>query len=153
MREVELFYRDEQIGRLNEEVTQLRQEKQSLIDGSGDRVLQKLVESGITFVAYQPGVDHLTIPLRDMSQYLDSPLSYVAEKCAVDEAHYRSWIAHYEFPACNDNDSSGKSCGKPIPKIEKPSRFISGESDRCSKHSRASNTLNAMMKARDYSKH
>lgn len=149
MREVELFYRDEQIGRLNQEVSQLRQEKQNLIDGSGDRVLQRLVESGITFVAYQPGVDHMTIPLREMSQYLESPLSYVAEKCSVDEAHYRSWIAHFEFPACNYIDSDGNNCGKPIPKIEKPSRFISGESDRCSKHSRASNALNAMLKVRE----
>ena len=149
MREVELFYRDEQVKRLHEEVAQLRQEKQQLVDGSGDRVLQKVVESGITFVAYQPGIDHLTIPLRDMSDYLDSPLNYVAEKCSVDKNLYQQWMAHYEFPVCHHLVDGHSMCAKPIPKVEKPSRFIAGESDRCAKHDRAANALTELIKVRE----
>ncbi len=149
MREVELFYRDEQVKRLNQEVAQLRQEKQNLIDGSGDRVLQRLVESGVTFVAYQPGVDHLTIPLREMSDYLESPINYVAEKSSVDKDLYQRWIAHYELPVCNHVVTGNELCAKPIPKVERPGRFIIGESDRCLEHNRASNALSELIKVRE----
>lgn len=147
MRDVELFYRDEQIKRLNEEIQQLRKDKEGLVDG-GERLLPKLVEKGITFVAYQPGVDHLTIPLSDMSRYLDSPIDYVAEKCAVDKALYQAWLSHYELPVCNHHRDSGGVCAKPIPKVDKPSRFIMGESDRCSKHNRAASTFSELLKVR-----
>ena len=140
MREVELFYRDEKIKRLNEEAAQLKGEKQALVDSRGDRLLQKLVESGITFVTYQPGVEHLTIPLNDVGRYLDSPIEYVAEKCSVDKELYDAWLSHFELPVCS-HSVGGSICGKPLQKIDKPSKFISGESDRCSKHNRAANTF------------
>lgn len=148
MREVELFYRDEQVGRLNAEITTLRQEKQNMLDSSGDRVLQRLVDNGITFVAYQPGVEPLSIPVKDIGVYLDSPMDYVAEKSSVDTELYKQWVAHIELPVCGHRDSSGAICGEPLAKVEKPGRFIAGESDRCSKHSRGANTLSNMMKAR-----
>lgn len=148
MREVELFYRDEQVGRLNAEITTLRQEKQNMLDSSGDRVLQRLVDNGITFVAYQPGVEPLSIPVKDIGAYLDSPMDYVAEKSSVDTELYKQWVAHTELPVCGHRDSSGAICGEPLAKVEKPGRFIAGESDRCSKHSRGANTLSSMMKAR-----
>lgn len=149
MREVELFYRDEQVGRLNAEVSALRQEKQDLLDTSGDRVLQRLVDSGITFVAYQPGIDHLTIPMRDMAQYLESPVDYVAEKSAVDKVLYKQWYEHYQSPVCNHRNEQGDTCGAPIAKVPKPSRFIAGESDRCSKHNHAATKLTTLIKARE----
>lgn len=148
MREVELFYRDEQVGRLNAEITELRQERQNLLDSSGDRVLQRLVDSGITFVAYQPGVDPLTIPVRDIASYLDAPMDYVAEKSSVDTERYKQWVAHIELPVCGHRDSSGAICGEPLAKVEKPGRFIAGESDRCSKHNRGADALRTMMNAR-----
>ncbi|MEE8057557.1 MAG: hypothetical protein V3T17_06950 [Pseudomonadales bacterium] len=151
MREVELFYRDEQVSRLNDEISQLRQEKQNLIDNSGDKVLQKLVGKGITFVAYQPGVEHLTIPVRDISQYLDSPINYVAEKCSVDQELYQQWMAHYELPVCNHKLNDSAVCAKPIPKVEKPSRFIVGENDRCAEHSCAVNALSSLIRFRESS--
>lgn len=148
MREVELFYRDEQVGRLNAEIAELRQEKQNLLDSSGDRVLRRLVESGITFVAYQPGIDHLTVPLSDISVYLESPVDYVAGKCSVDRDRYKQWISHFELPVCSYKDPLGAICGEALPKVEKPGRFIAGESDRCAKHNRAANTLSSLMKSR-----
>ena len=151
MREVELFYRDEQVGRLNEDVSLLRQEKKALIDRSGDKMLQKLVDKGISFVAYQPGVDHLIIPLSDISEYLDSPTDYVSEKCSVDKDLYVQWLKHYELPVCNQSLANGAVCASPIHKIAKPSRFISGESDRCARHSQSSATLSNLMSVRRFS--
>lgn len=148
MREVELFYRDEQVGRLNAEITELRQEKQNLLDSSGDRVLQRLVDSGITFVAYQPGIDPLTIPIKDIGVYLDSPVDYVAEKSAVDSEVYKQWVAHTQLPVCTYRDADGTVCGEPLPKVAKPGRFIVGESDRCAKHNRGANTLSTLIKSR-----
>lgn len=146
MREVELFYRDEQVGRLNAEITELRQEKQNLL--GGDRVLQRLVDNGITFVAYQPGVEPLSIPVPDIATYLEAPMDYVAEKSSVDTERYKQWIAHIELPVCSHHDSSGAICGEPLAKVEKPGRFIAGESDRCARHTRGADTLNTLMKAR-----
>lgn len=148
MREVELFYRDEQVGRLNAEIAQLRMEKQQLLDSQGDMILQRLADSGVTFVAYQPGIDHITVPLRDMANYLDSPLDYVADKCSVDKRLYRQWVSHYELPVCHHKTDDGSTCAQPVPKVEKPARFIAGESDRCAKHSRAATALSSLMKVR-----
>ena len=89
MREVELFYRDEQIKRLSQEMALIREEKQQLIDTSGDRVLKQLVDKGISFVALQPGDEHLNIPLNAMSSYLESPLDYFAEQNSVDKKLYK----------------------------------------------------------------
>jgi hypothetical protein len=145
-----LFYREDKVKRLNEEVTGLRQEKQALLDGSGDRMLQRLVNAGITFVAYQPGVEHLTVPATDMAGYLESPLNYVAEKCSVDKAIYQHWISHYQLAVCNYHDPyNGAVCGRAVPKVEKPVRFIIGESDRCVDHSRAGSALSELIKVRE----
>jgi len=112
----------------------LRREKQSLIDGSGDHLLRKLSEAGISFVACHPGVDHLTIPIRDMGLYLEAPLRYVAEKCHVDLELYTQWQAHYELPVCNHELADGSVCAVPVTKIDNPAHFIPGESDCCDDH-------------------
>ncbi len=148
MREVQLFYRDEQVSRMEGDIALFKQEKQSLVEGSGDKVLQRLVESGITFVAYQPGADHLTIPLKDVGEYVDSPETYVAGKLSVDMHTYRQWLKHYQMPLCSYSCGEGSVCGKSIPTIDKPGRFIVGESDRCAEHSRAATALSALMKVR-----
>ena len=151
MREVELFYRDEQVGRLNAEISELRMEKQRLMDSGNDKLLQRMIDSGISFVAYQPGVDPLTVPLRDISQYLESPVDYVAEKCTVDGDLYRQWIAHYRQPVCQHRGDDTDICGEALARVEKPSRFIAGESDRCARHNRAASTLSSLMKSREIS--
>lgn len=148
MREVQLFYRDERINRMQEEIAVFKEERQSLVEGSGNKVLQRLVESGITFVAYQPGAEHLTIPLKDIGEYVDSPEVYVAEKLSIDQQTYKQWLNHYQVPACSYSRGEGSVCGKFIPRIDKPTRFISGESDRCAEHSRAATALSELMKVR-----
>lgn len=134
MREVELFYREEQLGNLREEVARLRQERESLISHSGDRLLGRLMESGIAFVAYHPGVEAMTIPAADIPRYLESPEAYVADKCFVAPAQYRQWLEHYDLPVCGAALEDGSVCGEPVSKIERPSDFLGGESDCCPAH-------------------
>lgn len=134
MREVELFYREEQLGTLREEIARLRQERERLIGQGGDRLLQHLVDNGVAFVAYQPGVEAMTIPFMDIPRYLESPLNYVAEKCTVSPLQYQDWLNHHELPVCSALLSDGSMCGELVDKVERPSRFLSGYSDRCSTH-------------------
>jgi hypothetical protein len=134
MREVELFYREEQLGTLREEIARLRQERERLITQGGDNVLQNLVESGVAFVGYQPGAEAMSIPIADLPRYLDSPLAYVAEKCLVTLDQYQQWLSHHELPVCRAPQADGSVCGEPIDKVERPSQFIAGLSDRCQQH-------------------
>jgi len=137
MREVELFYREEQLGTLRDEIARLRQERERFITQGGDSVLQQLVESGVAFVAYQPGVDAMSIPLTDIPRYLDEPAVYVAEQCSVGIDQYRRWLDHHELPVCGAMSSPDTICGEPIEKVERPHQFIAGVSDRCHQHSAA----------------
>ena len=141
MREVELFYRDEQIGRLNSEISQLRQEKKSLLERDGDSVLQRLVEKGMTFVAYRPGLAQIAVPVSDISRFLEEPVNYVSAKCSVDPEIYRHWLSHFELPVCNYTAQDGAVCGEPILKVENPAHFICGESDLCLTHSGKSDSM------------
>ena len=133
MREVELFYRDEQLTGLRDEVALLRQEKQALLNESADQFLQRLQREGVTFVAFHRGVGHLNIPLADMGRYLDAPQAYAAEKGGVPRARYEAWLAHQDCPFCTA-EVAGVVCGEPIPKVDSPKLFRVGESDRCAFH-------------------
>lgn len=137
MREVELFYREEQLGTLRDEITRLRHERERLIEQGGDGLLQRLAENGVALVAYQPGADVINVPLVDVPRYLDSPQAYVAEKCSVGVEQYRLWLDHYELPVCGATFADGSVCGQPIDKVERPHRFIAGVNDRCRMHAAA----------------
>jgi len=133
MREVELFYREEQISTLREEVAELRQEKLRLLRDGADKYIEKLHNAGLTFVAYHPGVGHITIPLDDMGRYLDSPTAYAAETCFVTEEHYRQWLEHYQTPVCGHGEGK-HACSRAVQRVDSPTKFIAGKSDRCGEH-------------------
>lgn len=147
-RDVELFYRDEQINSLRDEILRLRQERDALIGGGGDQLLKQLTGAGITFVAYHPGLDYLTIPPADIPVYLEAPYAYVAERCGVSEQDYQNWLAHYELPVCNHADEHGHRCGLPVGKVSRPGHFVAGESDRCTRHSPQGHVIGNVMKLR-----
>ncbi|MET0378103.1 MAG: hypothetical protein ABW049_03850, partial [Spongiibacteraceae bacterium] len=134
MREVELFYREEQLGILRDEIARLRQEREGLVSHSGDRLINRLVDSGVAFVTYHPGVEAMTIPPRDIARYLESPLAYVADKCFVSTEQYQRWLSHYDLPVCGAALADGSICGEPLPKVERPGDFLCEESDRCGQH-------------------
>lgn len=133
IRDVELAYRNELDSQLQEEIEQLRQQREELI-GQADRVLERLSQLGVLFMAYHPGAGHLTIPLQDMARYQQNPLAYAAAKCGVSEDQYGQWVRHYQQPSCIANLSSGERCNMPLDKVDSPSRFVIGESNCCSRH-------------------
>ena len=134
MREVELLYRNEQEANLHDEISRLRLENQQLIGNSGDELLGKMLERGVSFVTYQPGAGHITLPVAEVSRFMENPSAYTAQYCGVTEAHYLAWMEHYHAPICRHQDEDGNMCGENINRIEKPIDFHMGESDRCLEH-------------------
>ncbi len=134
MRETELHYRDEQISRLREEIGSLKKEQQLLMKNDSGQVLQRMTDTGITFVAYHPGIEHLVLTPGEIMDYLNNPIAFVAERCGVAEEHYQEWMMHYRLPVCRHTDEAGQVCGDPIDKVLKPKFFRHGEGDRCREH-------------------
>lgn len=133
-RDIELMYRNTQIASLDEEVVRLQEEKATLLQNSGHQMLEGLQQKGLNFVTFQPGIGHLTVPVEDISQFTDNPTAYVAEKAGVTVSLYEAWLEHYNNPGCNALISGGNQCGHLVERVERPSDFHVGESDRCAEH-------------------
>lgn len=131
MREVELLYRNELEIQLHDEIARLREENQSLMTNTGEDLLGTLIAKGISLVTYQPGAGHLTIPVNEVSRFLESPTAYAAEHCGVNEQRYGAWLDHYHMPVCKESLEDGSFCGENIDRIENPLDFHIGESDCC----------------------
>jgi len=134
-RERELYNRATEIVELRGELSTLREQNRTLMVDSDDKLLKTMVEKGVVFIAYHPGVEHLVISQDEMPEYLRDPLVYVASRCEVSDTLYREWLAHYRLPICRATDDDMQYCGQPIKKIMRPMLFRSGESDRCHDHS------------------
>ncbi len=130
-REVELLYRNELEVQLHDEIARLRDANQKTLSNTGEEMLQKMVEKGISLVSFQPGAGHLTIPVNEVARYLESPSAYAAEQCGVSEQRYESWLAHYRMPVCQQTLDDGGFCGENIERVENPIDFNVGESDSC----------------------
>ena len=134
MREVELFYRHQNETALKEEIVSIKQDYQQLLNNSSEQLLTRLEKAGINFVVYHPGAGQFTIPLSDLSHYLESPVSYVAKNSGVGERLYSLWFEHYQNPICTGADGNGHKCTRPLVRIGSPVEFHEGESDRCEHH-------------------
>lgn len=134
MREVELFYRHQNETALKEEIVKIKQDYQELLNNSGEQVLTRLDKAGVNFVVYHPGAGQFTIPLADLSHYIENPTAYVAKNSGVGERLYSTWFEHYQNPSCKGLDGNGHVCGKPLVRIGSPIEFHEGESDRCEHH-------------------
>lgn len=134
MKEVELCYREEQLKGAKSELDRLRAERQRLMQDSSGQLLKRMEANGISFIAYEPGIDHLAIPLEELSLYLEDKEDYVAEKCGVEPEHYKAWLSHYTSPTCCA-ESEGSVCGSEISRINYPAQFIEGVHDCCPIHS------------------
>ncbi len=134
MREVELFYRHQNETALKEEIVKVKQENQELLNHSGEQVLTRLEKAGVNFVVYHPGAGQFTIPVADLSAYLENPTAYVAKNSGVGERLYSNWYEHYQNPTCKGLDANGRPCGQPLVRIGSPVEFHEGESDRCEHH-------------------
>lgn len=114
---------------VNAEADKLRQELAEL--GSSDSAVEALFERmeklELVFVAYHAGAGHISLPARQLEDYLEKPLAFAAQKCAVTLEHYKSWLLHYDSAECEE-------CGIPVKRIDTPSDFQPGIHNRCSKH-------------------
>jgi hypothetical protein len=125
---------EEQLHGLTTEVTELRRDRIRLMGSGADKFFERLKEKAVKFVSYQPGAGHLTVPMEDLSRFLDDTESFVADKCGVSVEHYRRWLAHYSSPVCQGTSGSGKPCAKPLTRVLKPGEFVAGLHDRCEIH-------------------
>jgi len=130
-REVELLYRNELEVQLHDEVARLREQNQISVANTGEQLLKKIVDSGISLVSFQPGAGHLTIPLNEVYTYLDNPSAYAAEQCNVSPERYIEWLRHYRMPVCENKLDDTRACGENIERIENPIDFKVGESNCC----------------------
>ncbi len=123
----------EETAQLRQVATQLQQGAESLrleldalsaraADGSA---LERLAGLGVIFVVYHPGAGHLTLSLQDVARYQENPMAYAAAKCFVAEDQYRSWLAHYQQPACEGRLSNGERCALPLDRVDNPRRASS----------------------------
>lgn len=130
-RDVELMYMNTQEEALNSEIDRLLAEKQKLFESSGDQLLGKMAEKGVSFVAFQPGAGHMTVPTNNIADYMSDPVAYAAHEIGISVTVYKAWKEHSKNPVCNAITASGEVCGKRIPRVERPIDFFPGESDRC----------------------
>ena len=134
IRDVELAYRNDLDNQLLEEIEELRKQCQTLTENSGERVLRRLAELGVQFVAYHPGAGHLTVAPQDLARYQQDPQGYAAAKCGVSDEQYRQWVQHYQQPSCVVALPSGERCDMPLDKVDSPNRFVIGVSNCCARH-------------------
>lgn len=138
IREAELGYRKEQEQSLNNQLSALKREKQELLERGGDGILERLNRKAVSFVTYQPGAGHVTIPLAEIALFLESPEAFTANCCGVSNKHYADWLQHYKTPVCMAFFENGETCGVNIPRVTAPLEFTAGESDCCAQHNLAS---------------
>jgi hypothetical protein len=112
--------------RENEQLTRDRLEAED--NGVANvEVYEKMEKLELVFVAYHPGAGHISLPARQLEDYLDKPLSFAAQKCSVTLEHYKSWLVHYDGSECEE-------CGVPVKRIDTPSDYQIGVNNRCTKH-------------------
>jgi len=133
MREVEVYYREEQINRLKSEVLELKAYAKQLESQSVASEISSLVENGVYFVISQPGLGPLSIEAEDLIRFNSEPSAYIAGRLGVDLDTYEAWLAHIKLPLCG-GDHSGESCGEHLEPITTPQEFVVGISDYCAAH-------------------
>lgn len=130
-----------QLDRLQEELQQVREngeteirEYRAVLQASQE-VLQRLDDAGVSLVTMQPGAGHITIPVNEVDEFLQSPAAYSAKYCMVSEEEYGVWLNHYKLAVCDAHISvTDELCGLPLERKTHPNRFTPGISNRCSRH-------------------
>jgi len=131
-KEIDLAYRDEREEQLRGELEEL---SESIGQGRNDAsIIETLKQLEVVYVAYHPGVGHITMTSLEIREYADNPNAFVAAKCFVTEELYISWLEHFENARCSYLSESGDPCTHDVEKISSPSDFELGVNDRCDKH-------------------
>lgn len=126
-KEIKILTLQEQLATLEET---LHKERGEQFAAGAEELLQRLQNAGLRFVGSHLGAGNVYIEAEDVFDYMENPLRFAAAKCQVSESHYRAWLAHYQNPVCQVPDESGKACGKRVVRVDIPSQFQPGVSDR-----------------------
>lgn len=130
----EIELKHELVKQLRKDICDLRRDKLRLMNTGADKFLENLENLGISFIVFHPGAGHISIPLADMTLYMENPVAYAANRCSVTEEHYREWLQHYENPVCRFQINKEEICGSRIKRIDVPKEFKMSAADRCPKH-------------------
>lgn len=129
-REMEVLDREERISELEQELSEAKREQIKMANTGAEKLLEKLQNLGLNFIAFHPGAGHISINAGEISDYMQNPIAFAARKCLVTEEQYRAWLAHYENPVCNVEVGEGQICGKRVIRVDVPNQFKPGVSDR-----------------------
>lgn len=134
------------ISELEEQLAQEKRMQMQKQEDSADKFLLQLEGMGMNFVVYHAGLGNLSVPVADLVTYMHNPISYVAHKCLVSDAHYRQWLQHYENPRCVAPIGEGQCCQARLIRTDSPNRFVVGQSDRCARHQGADTAIINVLK-------
>ena len=130
-KEMDVLTRDDLISQQKEEIAELKRNQTREASSGAQKVLEKLEDLGLSFIAFHPGAGHISIPAEQIAEYMENPVAFAARKCLVTEDHYRAWLAHYANPVCQVSAGmEGQVCGKRVIRVEVPNQFKPGVSDR-----------------------
>ncbi len=130
-KEMDVLTRDDLISQQKQEIAELKRNQTREASSGAQKVLEKLEDLGLSFIAFHPGAGHISIPAEQIAEYMENPVAFAARKCLVTEDHYRAWLAHYENPVCQVSAGmEGQVCGKRVIRVEVPNQFKPGVSDR-----------------------
>ncbi|MBU2887152.1 hypothetical protein KO507_15395 [Gilvimarinus agarilyticus] len=142
MKDMELFYRQQQEESLREELNTLRDEHESLLEHGSSKILVPLSKAGISFVVFQPGLGQITLPPDQVAEYMSAPAEFAADKCGVTVETYKLWLDHNHSPYCNAKNADGEECGAGVKRVANPTDFHNGETNRCDIHKSIGGNLN-----------
>ena len=114
---------------LQKELKAMKAEKTKIENAPQDtnELLEKMIKQELIFTAYHPGAGHVSIPARNVMNYLKNPNQYAAQKCSVKLKDYELWLAHFENPVCEE-------CGIQIDRTNTPSDFVFSRHAFCTSH-------------------
>ncbi|UTF60719.1 hypothetical protein [Gilvimarinus sp. DA14] len=134
MREMELFYRQQQEESLREELAVLQRERDSLLNHGAVQLLAPMKKAGISFVVFAPGCGQLTLSADEVPDYMADPVAFAAERTGLSLQSYKLWLDHHHSPYCTAVNSDGEECGQGVKRVLEPADFHDGESNRCEHH-------------------
>ena len=105
-----------------------------------DNFVDRLHRQDLVFVAYHPGAGHMSLPAKMLTDYLEDPYTYAAQKCSVNVSQYRDWVAHYEQAVCQE-------CGVPVKRVDNPSDYIEGHHNYCVRHKKVSGNVSPLRRS------
>ncbi|BCE03018.1 hypothetical protein [Marinicellulosiphila megalodicopiae] len=92
-----------------------------------NELIDKMIAQELVFTAYHAGAGHLSIPARNVTNYLKNPNMFAAQKCAMKLKDYEIWLKHFETPIC-------EQCSIQINRVNAPNDFVFAKHAYCKEH-------------------